>query len=85
MSYPVDGNEKMGNGSGVVTQGVAALALTDAKAKYDTAAGLSWPAETLTITDLFPGETVEFSFSKMPREAQQEFQACFSAAGGSQR
>jgi hypothetical protein len=56
VSYPVDGSEKMGNGSGVVTQGVAAIALTDAK--YDTVAGVSLPAETLTITDLFPGETL---------------------------
>jgi hypothetical protein len=83
VGYPVDGSEKMGNGSRVVTQGLAALTLT--AAKYDSVAGLSLPAETLTITDLFPGETVVFSFANLPREAQQEFQACFSGAGGSQR
>jgi hypothetical protein len=79
VRYPVAGSEKMGNGSGIVTQGLAALALTDTK--YDAVAGLSWPAETLAITDLFPGETAVFSFANLPREAQNEFQACFSGAG----
>jgi hypothetical protein len=83
VSYQVGGSEKMGNGSGVVTQGLAALALTDTK--YDTAAGLSLPAETLTITDLFPGETAVFSFANLPPEAQYEIQACFSGAGRSKR
>ena len=79
-SYLVDGSEKMGNGSGVVTQGQAALMLTDAK----YGAGLSLPAETLTITDGFPGETV-FSFATLPQEAQQQLRACFSGAARSQR
>jgi hypothetical protein len=83
VSYQVDGSEKMGNGSGVVTQGLAALALTDTK--NDTVAGLSFPAETLTITDLFPGETVVFPFANLSQEAQQEFRACFSGAGRSKR
>jgi len=78
VRYQVGGSEKMGNGSGVVTQGLAALALTDAK--HDTVVGLSLPAETLTITDLFPGETTVFSFANLPQEAQHEFQACFSGA-----
>jgi hypothetical protein len=88
VSYQVNGSEKMGNGSGIVTQGLAALALTDAKfadAKFGTVIGLSLPAETLTITDLFPGETAVFSFASLPREAQREFQACFSGAGRSKR
>jgi hypothetical protein len=81
VSYRLDGSEKMGNGSGVVTEGLAALVLTDAT--YDTVAGLSLPADTLTITDLFPGETV-FSFANLPQPAQHELQACFSGAGRSQ-
>ena len=83
VSYPVAGSEKMGNSSGVVTQGLAALALTDAK--YDAAAGLPLPADTLAITDLFPGETVVFSFANLPPEAQHQLQTCFSGAGRSQR
>lgn len=81
LSYQVGGSEKMGNGSGVVTQGLAALTLTDAK--FDTVISSSLPAETLTITDLFPGETAVFSFANLPQEAQREFQACFSGAGRS--
>jgi hypothetical protein len=72
VSYAVGGSEKMGNGSGVVTQGLASLALTDTK---------SLPAETLTITDLFPGETAVFSFANLPQEAQHRFQTCFAGAG----
>jgi len=78
VSYQVDGSEKMGNSSGVVTTGLAAIVLTDTK--YGAPAGLSLPAETLTITDLFPGETV-FSFANLPQAAQHEFRACFSGAG----
>jgi hypothetical protein len=83
VRYQVGGSEKMGNGSGVVTQGLAALALTGAK--LDTVIGLPLPAETLTITDLFPGETAVFSFANLPLEARREFQACFSGAGRSNR
>jgi hypothetical protein len=82
VTYQLDGSEKMGNGSGVVTQGQAAVVLADAK--YDMVAGLALPAETLTIRDLSPDETV-FSFANLPQEAQREFQACFSGAGRSNR
>jgi len=75
VRYPVDGSEKMGNGSRVVTQGLAALFLTGAQS--DTAVGLPLPAETLTIADLFPGETMVFPFADLPREARHELQACF--------
>src|SRR5207249_2106260 len=74
VSYPVEGSEKMGNGSGVVTQGLAAVVLTGAK--QDRV-----PAETLTITDLFPGETVVFPFANLPQDARQEFRACFTDRG----
>ena len=67
VSYPVEGSEKMGNGSKVVTQGVASLTMC-----------LPLPAETLTITDLFPGETVVFPFANLTRQAHQDLQVCFS-------
>ena len=79
VRYQVDGSEKMGNGSGAVTQGLAALVLTDTK--QDTAGALPLPAETLTITDLFPGETVVFSFANLPQDARHQFQACFKNVG----
>ena len=74
-NYQVGGSEKMGNGSGVVTQGAAALVLTDNRQR-DVGA-LPLPAKTLTLADLFPGETVAFSFANLPRDARREFQACF--------
>jgi len=67
MRYPVAGSEKMGNGSGVVTSGLAALALTET----------SLPAESMTIGELFPGETVVFPFADFPKAARREFGACF--------
>ena len=79
VRYRVDGSEKMGNGSLVVTRGIAALVLTDTK--YAEDAGLPLPAETLTIADLFPDETVVFPFAELPRDARREFEACFSGIG----
>jgi hypothetical protein len=66
----VDGSEKMGNGSGVVTQGLAAFDL-------DVSVGL--PAATLTFTELFADDQVVFSFDRLPAETRRELQACFSA------
>jgi hypothetical protein len=71
------------DGSGVVNYplggDMAALILPGSE--NDTAGGSLLPAETLTITDLFPGETVVFPFANLPLNARQEFQACFAGAG----
>jgi hypothetical protein len=77
--FQVEGSEKMGNGSGVVLHGLAALMLTETK-RGVSRTGLPFPAESLTISDLFPGETVTFSFANLPKDARQEFNACFSGA-----
>jgi hypothetical protein len=68
VQYVVDGSEKMGNGSGLELHGRAALVL----------AGLPFPAESLTIRDLFPGHSVSFSFAELPKDARREFDACFT-------
>jgi len=39
--------------------------------------GLPWPDESLTIRDLFPGDTVTFSFTDLPKDARDELRACF--------
>jgi hypothetical protein len=44
-----------------------------------TRADLAFPAESLTIGDLFPGERVTFSFASLPPEARQQFGVCFPA------
>jgi hypothetical protein len=71
VEYRVEGTERMGNGSGAVLHGLAALMLTEPRN------GLPFPAESLTISDLFPGESVTFSFANFPKEARHEFEACF--------
>jgi hypothetical protein len=65
VTYPLDGD-------------MAALILPDTE--NDTAGGSPLPAETLTIADLFPGETVVFPFAKLPQNARNELQACFAGA-----
>jgi hypothetical protein len=70
VKFQVKGSEKMGNGSGVILHGLAAVQLT----------GLPIPAVSLTITDLFPGETVTFSFATLPADARRDLNACFPAS-----
>jgi len=71
VTLRAEGSEKMGNGSGVVLHGLAALMLSETKR------GLPLPAESLTISDLFPGETITFPFANLPRDARRELAACF--------
>ena len=82
--YRVEGSEKMGNGSGVVLHGLAALALAETK-RGASRTGLPFPAESLTISDLFPGERVTFSFANLPEDARHEFKACFPGPNTSDR
>ena len=70
VNFQVKGSEKMGNGSGVILHGLAAVQL----------AGLPIPADSLTITDLFPGETVTFPFATLPAAARRDLNACFPAS-----
>ena len=76
VQYRVEGSEKMANGSGVVLHGLASLVLTETKPGLSRT-GLPFPAKSLTISDLFPGETVTFSFANLPRNQRNEFDACF--------
>ena len=82
--YRVEGSEKMGNGSGVVLHGLAALVLSETK-RGASRTGLPLPLESLTISDLFPGEIVTFSFANLPKDARREFNACFQGADASSR
>jgi hypothetical protein len=38
------------------------------------------PDRTLTISDLFPGEAVVFSFGDLPQAARQALSTCFTAS-----
>lgn len=67
VEYRVEGTEAMGNGSGVILHGRAALMLN----------AVPLPAKSLTINDLFPGESVSFSFSNFPKDVRHQFEVCF--------
>lgn len=76
IRVPVEGSEKMGNGSGVVTSGLAAVVLAKTQRK-GAGAGFALPEDSLVISELFPDETVTFSFAGLPNFARREFAACF--------
>ena len=63
VSYRVEGSEKMDN---------AAVVLTVSRT------GFPLPAESLVIRELFPGETMKFSFADLPKDARRELEVCFS-------
>ena len=65
VGYKVAGTETMGNGSAGTT-GHAAVTLE----------GLPWPGRTLTISELFPGETVVFPFEQLAPD-RQALAECF--------
>ena len=73
LNYAVQGAERMGNGSGVVSGGAAAVAL-------DRTEGKPLPVKSLTAGGLFPGETVEFSFADLPPRARVALETCFPQA-----
>jgi hypothetical protein len=73
VRYIVEGHETMGNGAKKAdgtqsTTGPAATVL----------AGMQLPARTLTISNLFPEETVVFSFDGLAEAARHELSACFA-------
>lgn len=82
--YSVGGSEKMGNGSGLELHGAAAWMLAETKPGAP-GARLPFPAQSLTVSDLFPGQTLTFPFATLPKDARHEFEACFSNTPGSDR
>jgi hypothetical protein len=80
----VEGSEKMGNGAALILHGLAAVMLAEARGGVSPT-GLPFPAEALAIGDLFPGETISFSFANLPKDARREFNTCFSGADSSNR
>ena len=66
LEYKIEGQESMGNG-GTVQTGHASVLLSK----------LALANQTLTIRELFPGETVEFPFSELDPKARAEFRKCF--------
>ena len=69
VRHTVEGSEKMGNGSGLVLHGLAALTFAET---------VRLPVKSLTIRELFPGDPIVFPFGDMPKDARRNLKACLS-------
>ena len=74
-TYSVEGKEKMGNGNPITT-GPAAINLFETT-KSANSPRMLLPEKSLRISDLFPNESVEFSFDDLPNAARQSLAACW--------
>jgi hypothetical protein len=79
-TYKVEGTEQMGNGTGG-SSGPGSIVLYPTK--QNTAAAMALPAQTLTIRDAFPNETVVFPFGELSPTDRQALSACFAGAAKS--
>jgi hypothetical protein len=66
VEYRIEGKETMGNGA-TVQSGRASTVLGK----------LGLPNHTLTIRDIFPGETVTFPFADLDQKTRSDLRACF--------
>jgi hypothetical protein len=71
VEYKIEGKESMGNG-GTVQTGHASVLLGSGKSGK-----LALANQSLTVRELFPGETVEFPFSELDQKAHAELRKCF--------
>jgi hypothetical protein len=69
--YRIEGKESMGNG-GTAETGHASVVLSSGR---DGKLGLA--KQSMTVGDLFPGETVEFPFGDLDGKARSELSGCF--------
>jgi hypothetical protein len=65
LAHALAGQEKMGNGTAGTSGRASAILQTPL------------PTKSLSITDLFEGETVVFPIDALDRRAWQELAACF--------
>lgn len=82
LTYKVEGIEKMGNGA-QGTAGPAAITLyetTKASGQTSGAPKLAMPLQTLTISNLFPDETVVFPFGALTEQARLALSTCFTGS-----
>jgi hypothetical protein len=73
LTFLVEGGEKMGNGLGAA-MGPAAITF------FDTRGATQLPVRTLTISNLFPDETVVFPFAELPQQARVSLSGCFTGS-----
>ena len=71
VEYKIEGKESMGNGGRLQT-GHASVLLSSGKSRK-----LALANQSLTVRELFPGETVEFPFSELDQKTHAELRKCF--------
>ena len=71
VEYIIEGKESMGNG-GTVEAGHASVLLSSGKGGR-----LPLANRSLTVRELFPGETVEFPFADLDQKVRAELRKCF--------
>jgi len=69
--FTVEGTERMGNGTSATT-GPAAFVFAQTKG-----GAIALPTRTLTVSELFPGETVTFPFDQLTKTARESLASCF--------
>ncbi len=79
-TYKVEGTEKMGNGTNG-SSGPGSIVLYPATSNSGSAKlATGLPADTLTIRDVFPNETVVFPFGELTPSDRQDLSSCFGAS-----
>jgi hypothetical protein len=71
VEYRLEGQESMGNGA-TVKSGHASAVLSSGQGGK-----LAFPKQSLSVRDLFPGETVVFPFGDLDKKASSELTKCF--------
>jgi hypothetical protein len=71
VEYRIEGKESMGNGATLQSGHASAILSSGAGGKLHLA------NESLTVRDLFPSETVEFSFAGLDQKVRSELRVCF--------
>jgi hypothetical protein len=80
FAYKVEGTEKMGNGASGSSGPGSAIFYTTKNSTVPKVRMLL-PAQTLTISDLFPDETAIFPFDRLSPAARDGLSACFAISG----
>jgi len=68
VTYKIEGTEKMGNGT-AGTSGPGSVILR----------AMPLPAHTLTISNVFPDQSVVFAFDRMTPDQRRMLSACFAS------
>jgi len=78
FTYTVEGKETMGNGQAGTSGPGAAVLYATADHSAPQPSALPLPQQTLTVRDLFPGDTVVFPFASLDPATRKSLEVCFA-------